>query len=65
MTLTSQLLSDIETFLTANRMAPSIFGERACGDRHVVKRLRCGKSITLRRADQIRAFMANHTERAA
>ena len=60
MTMTAQLIRDIETFLVRTGMAPSMFGEKACGDKHVVRRLRAGRSVTLRRADQIREFMTSH-----
>lgn len=60
MTMTAQLMHDIEAFLVRTGMAPSMFGEKACNDKHVVKRLRAGRSVTLRRADQIREFMTRH-----
>lgn len=60
MTLTAQILAEIEAFMVKHALPPSVFGELSCGDRHVIRNLRSGKSITLRRADQIRAFMAQY-----
>ena len=58
MTMHDQLLKDIEAYLRKSRMGAHSFGERACGDKHVVRRLRSGFTITLKKADRIKAFMA-------
>ncbi len=59
-TLTEQVMTEIEQFLRLTGMAPSAFGTAACGDKHVVRNMRSGKSITLRRADQIRAYIRDY-----
>ncbi len=51
------LLAEIEAFCAEHEIAPTAFGESAVSDRGLVGRLRRGSSVTLRTADQIRAFM--------
>jgi len=60
-TLTEQLNTEIDAFLTRTGMAPSMFGLKSCGDKHVVRRLRMGRSVTLRTADHIRKFMQDYS----
>ena len=59
------LLDEIKQFLTRTGMGPSYFGDLACGNTELVRRLESGGSVTLRTAEKIRAFMAarnNHSE---
>jgi hypothetical protein len=60
MSMQAQLMNDIERFLRETEMNHYVFSERACGDRHVVRRLRAGTTITLRTADKLRSFMSTH-----
>ena len=52
------LLAKIEAFLKRTDMKASTFGRRAVDDGKLVPYLREGRSITIRRMDQILAFMA-------
>lgn len=57
----SDLLTAIEDFLErhSRTLSPTAFGERVNGDRHLVHKLRRGKTVTLLTADKIRAFIAS------
>lgn len=59
-TLTEQVTAEIEQFLRRSGMSESAFGQQACGDKNLLRRLRAGRSITLRRADQIRAYISGY-----
>lgn len=66
--MSSDLLSDIRTFLKDSGMGPSYFGKVACGNSELVERLEQGKTITLVTADKVRTFIAerrSQPERAA
>ena len=65
MTITEQLLAEIEAFLMSHDMRPTQFGELACRDRHAVRRLREGHSITTRRYEQLKSFMRSYASKAA
>ena len=56
--MSSDLLSEIRTFLARTGMGPSYFGDIACGNTELVRRMESGGSVTLRTAEKIRAFMA-------
>ena len=61
----ADLLAQIESFLVAKSMAPSRFGLGAIGDGALVFQLRDGKrSLTLKSAQKIARFMAEHTDDA-
>lgn len=51
------LLEYIEDFLQRHGMSATRFGEEAASDRHLVRSLRAGGSVTLRRAERILAYM--------
>lgn len=53
----SDLLSAIEDYLERKNLSASAFGESINGDRHLVHKLRRGKTVTLLTADKIRAFI--------
>ncbi len=61
MSMTEQFKAEIEQFLRLTGIPVSTFGERSCGDKNIVKKLRAGHSITLRQADRIKLFMAGYT----
>ena len=65
MTITEQLLAEIEAFLVQHDMRPTTFGEMACRDRHLVRWLRQGRGITTNRYEQIKTFMRQHCHQAA
>jgi hypothetical protein len=58
------LLEDIERFLKASKLSATAFGEQVMNDRHLVKRLRQGGSVTLKTADKIRSFIADEMPRS-
>lgn len=51
------LLGEVEAFLDTTGMSPSVFGEKLMNDRHLVRRLRAGREVTLTTADRIREFI--------
>jgi hypothetical protein len=53
-----ELRSDVEAFLARTGLKPTKLGRLAANDAHIVSRLRTGLGITIRRADQLRDFMA-------
>lgn len=53
------LLEAIEAFLARSGMSATRFGEVAANDRHLVRRLRAGKGITLATADKVRTFISD------
>lgn len=54
------LLGEVEAFLDASGMSPSVFGEKLMNDRHLVRRLRAGREVTLTTADRIRGFISEN-----
>jgi predicted Ser/Thr protein kinase len=52
-----KLLEEVEAFLKATGMFPSVFGAEVMNDRHLVRRLRSGSDVTLGTADKIREFI--------
>lgn len=54
------LLGEVESFLETTGMSPSVFGEKLMNDRHLVRRLRAGREVTLTTADRIRDFISDH-----
>lgn len=60
------LLDEVEAFLGATGMGASYLGRKAVGNSEVVPRLRAGRDVTTRTAEELRKFMAEHsTARAA
>jgi hypothetical protein len=53
------LLGEIERFLKTSKLSATAFGEQVMNDRHLVRRLREGGSVTLKTADKIRSFIAD------
>ncbi len=56
-TLTQQFESRVIGFLERTGLKPSIFGLRATGDPNLMRELRRGRSLTLKLADWILAFI--------
>ena len=59
MSLTAQVLSEIEAFLQRAQMTPSGFGKLALNDEKFVFRLRQGGNVTARNLDRAREFIRN------
>jgi hypothetical protein len=60
MTVQSDLLREIETFLAARHsMAETTFGKLAVNDGKFVRRLRDGCNMTLATIDRVRLFIAS------
>lgn len=57
--MATDLLTDIQGFLSETGMGPSYFGKAACGNSEVVERLENGGTVTLVTAEKIREFIAN------
>lgn len=58
MSTADQLLSEIEQFCARHQMSETTFGRESVRDGHLVRRLRTHKSLTTKRLDQVREFMA-------
>ena len=59
-TLEEYVRSRISAFLESTGISPTRFGRMAVGDPHLVRRIEGGRSLTLRRADRILAFVADY-----
>lgn len=57
---TQELLGQIDEFLKRHDMAPTTFGRLSCRDVSAMIRLRKGLGLTMRRAEQMRKFMADY-----
>jgi len=51
------LLNEIEAYLRASGMAPTRFGVEADNDRHLVRRVRAGRPVTIAKAERIINYM--------
>lgn len=58
------ILSEIETFLTARGMSPSMFGRKAIHDPNLVFRMREGRELLPSTQRKIRDFMLRYKEAA-
>lgn len=56
----TQLIAEIETFLSTRKMAESTFGRLAVNDGKFVSRLRIGANMTLATIDKVRGFIREH-----
>jgi len=54
----ADILNKIEAFCAKHDMAPTAFGRAALSDGNLVTNLRDGRSLTLKSAGRILAFMA-------
>lgn len=57
MSTKDQLLEEIERFLAISGMTPTAFGDKAAGERGLLRRLKAGGDVTLGTADRIKRFM--------
>lgn len=57
MTLEQQFRSRISAFLERTRISPTRFGRMAMGDPNLMREIEGGRSLTLRAADRILAFV--------
>ena len=57
MTLEQQFRSRVSAFLERTRLSPTRFGRMAMGDPGLVRQIEGGRSLTLRTADRILAFV--------
>ena len=55
------LLKRVEDFLVTSDMAPTRFGREAMGEASLVARMRDGRSLSLRNANKLIAFMDGHS----
>lgn len=62
MSLTDQVLSEVEAFLQRAQMSASGFGKRVLNDEQFVFRLRKGGNVTARNIDKARDFIRDHDE---
>lgn len=60
MKIAEEVRSEIEKFLSRHGMRATVFGLRAVGDPHVVKRLRRGKGLHSDTIDAVRKFMVDY-----
>ena len=59
-TLEQQFNSRVRVFLGRTGLRPTTFGLKALGDTHLVRQLDGGRSLSLRTADQILAFITDY-----
>ena len=59
-TLEGQFISHFTTFLGRSGVSPTAFGTKAVGDPNLMRQI--GRSPSLRTADRILAFIAEHDE---
>ena len=59
-TLEEYVRSRIDAFLEDTGMGPTTFGLKAVGDRNLISQMEGGRSLTLRMADRVLAFIADH-----
>ncbi len=57
MTLEQQVRARIRAFLERTRLSPTRFGRMAMGDPNLLRQIEGGRSLTLRAADRILAFV--------
>lgn len=63
--MSDDLRQEVRDFLAESKMSPGYFGLRAVKNGRLVERLEEGKTITLKTAERIRAFIeAKRQERA-
>ena len=60
MTLEEQFRSEVSAFLESTGIGATTFGLKAVGDRNLISQIERGRSLTLRMADRVRAFIADH-----
>ena len=59
-TLEEQFISRVSAFLGRSGVSPTAFGKMAVGDPNLMRRIGRGRSPSLRTADRILAFIAEH-----
>ena len=59
-TLEEYLRSRVNAFLDSTGISPTRFGRMAVGDPHLVRRIERGRSLTLRTADRVLAFIRDY-----
>jgi len=57
MLTTIELMWKIDRFLAATGMTEEMFGQKACGNRKLIPRIRAGGDFKLTRVNQILAFL--------
>jgi len=63
MSISSDLLREIDAFVRRAGMAPTTFGRLAANDGKLVARLRNGKGITTRTVEKVQAYMRARGDR--
>lgn len=53
------LLAEIEAYLDASGMGPTVFGLEICNDANLLKRMRAGREIKLAIAERIKTKLAD------
>jgi hypothetical protein len=52
-----ELLQEIRDFLKSSNMGPSYFGKLACGNSELIRKLECGKTVTVKTYVRVRTFL--------
>jgi phosphopantothenoylcysteine decarboxylase / phosphopantothenate---cysteine ligase len=63
-TIARALLAEIDAFLADTGVTPTKLGLAAINDGHLVAKLRDGRSVTLKTADKVRAYISRHRRAA-
>ena len=61
-TLEDRFGSRVSAFLAGSGLSPAAFGMRAVGDPNLVRRIKRGRSPSLRTADRVLAFISDYDE---
>ena len=59
-TLEGQFIARITAFLGRSGLSATAFGKKALGDPNLMRQIERGRSLTLRSADRVQAFMDEH-----
>ena len=56
----SEMLTEIDVFLTASGMSETAFGETVFHDKHFVREIRRGRNCQATTIDRVRSYIAAH-----
>lgn len=62
MTDPADILNQVEAFLNKTGMAPTTFGIRSTGDRHLVRQMRQGRELRRALRSKVADFIASYSE---
>ena len=60
MSMKAEFIQNCEKFIKASGLTATEFGEKSCGDRNLMTRLRANRNVTMDKADQVVEYMKKH-----